>query len=148
MLHLRKLWCEDDILQSSKKDKDKSRISAGQNLYIVQNTDLATMVNLKLVLQLDVRDVKFMCLEEIQWNIAFHFFSFFFQLMLKCWVNCDQQKLIWIDSMNVTECEVDQRELFWCDVSLLGHKIFKEKHALRLTKGNIFQADTTVDGSG
>lgn len=66
MFHLRKLWCEGDILQSSKKDKDKSRISAGQNSYIVQNTDLATMVNLKLVLQLDVRDVKFMCLGEIQ----------------------------------------------------------------------------------
>lgn len=50
--------------------------------------------------------------------------------------------------MNVTECEVDRRELFWCDASLLGHKIFKEKHTLRLTEGNIFQADTTVDGSG
>lgn len=32
-----------------------------------------------------------------------------------------------------------QKELFWCDISLLSYRIFTDKHTLRSTEGHIFQ---------
>ncbi len=49
--------------------------------------------------------------------------------------------------INMLYC-FDQRELFRCDTSLQGHRIFTHKHALRSTKGNIFHYGATVYGSG